>query len=46
MPLALELAAARVLSVEQILARLAQRLDVLKGGLDADPRQQTLRPSG
>jgi predicted ATPase len=45
MPLALELAAARtkVLSPEQIVERLAQRLDLLKGGRDADPRQATLR---
>jgi predicted ATPase len=45
MPLGLELAAARarVLSVEQILERLAQRLDLFRGGRDADPRQQTLR---
>jgi predicted ATPase/class 3 adenylate cyclase len=45
MPLAVELAAARtkVLSPEQILERLSQRLDLLKGGRDADPRQQTLR---
>ncbi len=45
LPLALELAAARasVLSPAQMLARLAQRLDLLKGGRDADPRQQTLR---
>ena len=45
MPLALELAAARasVLTVEQIVDRLAQRLDLFKGGRDADPRQQTLR---
>jgi predicted ATPase len=45
LPLALELAAARasVLSPKQILERLSQRLDVLKGGRDADPRQQTLR---
>ncbi len=45
MPLALELAAARTraLSPEQILERLARRLDLLKGGRDADPRQQTLR---
>ena len=27
----------------QILERLSQRLDLLKGGRDADPRQQTLR---
>jgi len=45
MPLALELAAARsrVLTPAQILDRLSQRLDLLKGGRDADPRQQTLR---
>jgi predicted ATPase len=45
LPLALELAAARtrVLSAEQILERLSGRLDLLKGGRDADPRQQTLR---
>jgi predicted ATPase/class 3 adenylate cyclase len=45
LPLAVELAAARtrVLSPAQILDRLAQRLDLLKGGRDADPRQQTLR---
>lgn len=45
MPLAVELAAARtsVLTPEQILDRLAQRLDLLQGGRDADPRQRTLR---
>src|SRR5262249_10803760 len=45
LPLALELAAARarVLSPAQILERLDQRLDLLKGGRDADPRQETLR---
>jgi predicted ATPase/class 3 adenylate cyclase len=45
LPLALELAAARmsVLSPQQILERLSERLDLLKGGRDADPRQQTLR---
>ena len=45
LPLAIELAAARVnvLSPSQILGRLSQRLDLLKGGRDADPRQQTLR---
>src|SRR5436190_4168675 len=45
MPLAIELAAARtsVLSPGQILDRVAQRLDLLKGGRDADPRQPTLR---
>jgi predicted ATPase len=45
MPLALELAAARtkVLTPEQILERLGERLDLFKGGRDADPRQATLR---
>ncbi len=45
LPLALELAATRtsVLSVAQILERLGQRLDLLKGGRDAEARQQTLR---
>jgi len=45
LPLAVELAAARtsVLTPQQILERLSQRLDLLKGGRDADPRQQTLR---
>jgi predicted ATPase len=45
LPLALELAAARtmVFPPEQLLERLGQRLDLLKGGRDADPRQQTLR---
>jgi len=45
LPLALELAAARasVLSPGQILERLSGRLDLLKGGRDADPRQRTLR---
>jgi predicted ATPase/class 3 adenylate cyclase len=45
LPLAIELAAARTkaLSPAQILERLAARLDLLKGGRDADPRQQTLR---
>ena len=45
-PLALELAAARVrfLSVEQIAARLSDRLQILAGGIrTALPRQQTLR---
>jgi predicted ATPase len=45
LPLAVELAAARasVLSPAQILDRLSQRLDLLKGGRDAEARQQTLR---
>src|SRR6266536_5057065 len=45
LPLALELAAARVrvLSPEQLLERLAGRLDLLKAGRGVDPRQQTLR---
>ncbi len=45
LPLAIELAAARAkaLSPAQILERLSQRLDLFKGGRDADPRQQTLR---
>jgi len=45
LPLAVELAAARVrvLSPELLLDRLGERLDVLQGGRDADPRQQTLR---
>jgi predicted ATPase len=45
LPLALELAAARanVLTPRQMLDRLSQRLDLLRGGRDADPRQQTLR---
>jgi len=45
LPLAIELAAARtaVFSPEQLLEKLSQRLDLLKGERDADPRQQTLR---
>jgi predicted ATPase/class 3 adenylate cyclase len=45
LPLAVELAAARTksLSPGKILERLSHRLDLLKGGRDADPRQQTLR---
>ncbi len=45
LPLAVELAAARVrmLSPEQLLERLAGRLDLLKAGRGVDPRQQTLR---
>jgi predicted ATPase len=45
LPLALELAAARVplLTTAQLLERLRDRLDLLKGGRDSDPRQATLR---
>jgi predicted ATPase/class 3 adenylate cyclase len=45
LPLALELAAARttLFSTDQLLQRLSQRLDLLKGGRDLEPRQQTLR---
>jgi predicted ATPase/class 3 adenylate cyclase len=45
LPLALELAAprARLFSPAQLLDRLGQRLDLLQGARDADPRQRTLR---
>jgi predicted ATPase len=45
LPLALELAAARtsLLTTEQLLDRLGERLDLLRGGRDAEVRQQTLR---
>jgi predicted ATPase len=45
LPLAVELAAARttVLTPEDILQRLSQRLDLFRAGRDADPRQATLR---
>jgi predicted ATPase len=45
LPLALELAAARtkLFSPAQLLERLSTRLDLFKGGRDADPRQRTLR---
>jgi predicted ATPase/class 3 adenylate cyclase len=45
LPLALELAAARasLLSPAQLLKRLADRLDLLRGGRDAERRQETLR---
>ena len=45
LPLGVELAAARTkaLSPAQILDRISGQLDLLQGGRDADPRQQTLR---
>ena len=45
LPLAVELAAARagLIAPAEILWRLGGRLDRLRGGRDADPRQQTLR---
>jgi tetratricopeptide (TPR) repeat protein len=45
LPLAVELAAARarVLSPDQLLERLSDRLDLLKGRRDAETRQRTLR---
>lgn len=45
LPLAVELAAARTkaLSPAQIVERLSDRLDLFRGGRDADPRQRTLR---
>jgi predicted ATPase len=45
LPLAIELAAARanLLPPRMLLERLAGRLDLLKAGRDADPRQATLR---
>jgi predicted ATPase len=45
LPLALELAAARVplLTTAQLLDRLRNRLDLLRGGRDSEVRQQTLR---
>jgi serine/threonine-protein kinase len=50
LPLAVELAAARTkaLTVSQILDRLSQRLDLFKGGRDADPasRRSERRSSG
>ena len=46
LPLALELAAARTkaLSPNQILERLAERLDLLQGGRDADPDNKRCAP--
>jgi predicted ATPase len=45
LPLAIELAAARLraLSVDALLERLGEALDLLQGRRDADPRHQTLR---
>ena len=45
LPLALELAAARtpLLTTSQLLDRLGERLDLLRGGRDAEGRQRTLR---
>jgi tetratricopeptide (TPR) repeat protein len=45
LPLAIELAAARtgLLTTAQLLERLARRLDLLRGGRDAEVRQRTLR---
>jgi predicted ATPase len=45
LPLAIELAAARtsLLSTAQLLDRLGSRLDLLRGGRDAETRQRTLR---
>jgi predicted ATPase/class 3 adenylate cyclase len=45
LPLALELAAARTVlfTPAQLLVRLSNRLDLLKGGRGIDPRQETLR---
>ncbi len=45
LPLAIELAAPRLklLGASDLLQRVGERLDHLRGGRDADPRQQTLR---
>jgi len=45
LPLALQLAAARLrtFSPDQLLERISSRLDLLRGGRDLEPRQQTLR---
>jgi predicted ATPase len=45
LPLAVELAAARTRGMRpgEILERLGSRLDLFRGGRDADPRQATLR---
>ena len=45
LPLAIELAAARaaLFTPSQLLERVSERLDLLRAGRDADPRQRTLR---
>jgi predicted ATPase len=43
LPLALAAARTALFSPELLLEKLSQRLDLLKGERDADPRQQTLR---
>ncbi len=45
LPLAIELAAARtgLLTTAQLVERLGERLDLLRGGRDAEVRQRTLR---
>src|SRR4029453_8554957 len=45
LPLALELAAARttLFTPRQLLDRISQRLDLLKGAAASEPRKQTLR---
>jgi hypothetical protein len=45
LPLAVELAAARTraISPEVLVDRVAERLDLFRGGRDMDPRQRTLR---
>ncbi len=45
LPLAIELAAGRtgLFSTDELLDRLSERLDLLRGHREADPRQQTLR---
>ncbi len=45
LPLAIELAAARTtaLTPAQVLGRVSERLDLLQGRRDSDPRQRTLR---
>ena len=45
LPLAIQLAAARLrtFSPEQLLERIGSRLDLLKGAVDLEPRQRTVR---